>query len=119
MTGNELAEMTRKQPRIDVVGAARTGADDEIDVPSLVEIRNRIRMCGGHRQRRSEHCRRTPAREHLSSAVPTRLTASIGAFNARSWIWFLESSLHRSSPRGNGQPSIDQALRSPNIVSAL
>src|SRR4029077_19370320 len=95
MAGNELAEVARKQPRIDVVAAARPGADNEIDLPSLVEVRNRFRMRGSHRQHRSEHRRRTPAREHFSSAFLTKLTAPTGAFNAWCRIWFPQRARER------------------------
>jgi len=37
MAGNEIAEMTGQQPRRDVVAAARPIADDQIDLPALVD----------------------------------------------------------------------------------
>src|SRR5262249_57900639 len=49
MSGNELAEMPRKQPRMDVVAATWPIADDQIDLPALVEVGERVRVRGGDR----------------------------------------------------------------------
>ena len=109
MSGNKLAEVARKQPRMDIVAATRAIADDQVYLPALVEVGERIRMRRDDRQCRGDYCRRTRARKHASSRCKAnrahrriqwclaRLLRSPNMASALRWQIFSMSALGRSS----------------------
>jgi hypothetical protein len=70
IAGNDVPEMARQQPGIDVVAAARAGADDQIDLLAPVEVRDRVCVRRGDRKHSGNRHRCRPAREHPSSLAP-------------------------------------------------